>query len=93
MNAPAQIHSKMHHNAYVCEDLEAVRQFYEDIIGYKLVATWAERTDLFGKVRTYAHCFFDIGDGSCLAFFQLRTRTTRQSSAPSCNLRGSDTWP
>jgi len=71
MNAVAQIQTKLHHNAYVCKDLEEIRQFYEDVIGYKLVATRAERTDLFGKVRTYAHCFFDVGDGSCLAFFQF----------------------
>ena len=71
MNAVAQIQTKLHHNAYVCKDLEEIRQFYEDVIGYKLVATWAERTDLFGKVRTYAHYFFDVGDGSCLAFFQF----------------------
>ena len=71
MNAVAQIQTKLHHNAYVCKDLEEIRQFYEDVIGYKLVATWAERTDLFGKVRPYAHCFFDVGDGSCLAFFQF----------------------
>lgn len=71
MNALAQIKSRMHHNAYVCKDLEEMRAFYEDIIGYRLVATWAEEADLFGKVRTYAHCFFDIGDGSALAFFQF----------------------
>ena len=71
MNALAQINSRLHHNAYVCKDLEEMRRFYEEIIGYRLIATWAERTDLFGKVRTYAHCFFDIGDGSSLAFFQF----------------------
>ena len=71
MNAPLSIDSKLHHNAYVTTDMEAVRQFYEEVIGFPLVATWAEQTDLFGKVRTYMHCFFDIGDGSCLAFFQF----------------------
>ena len=71
MNAPVKIDSKLHHNAYVTEDMEAVRKFYEEIIGYPLVATWCEKTDLFGKERTYMHCFFDIGDGSCLAFFQF----------------------
>ena len=58
MNALAQIKSRLHHNAYVCKDLEEIRAFYEDIIGYRLIATWAEEADLFGKVRTYAHCFF-----------------------------------
>ena len=71
MNAPLSINSKLHHNAYVTTDMEAVRNFYEEIIGFPLVSTWAEQTDLFGKVRTYMHCFFDIGDGSCLAFFQF----------------------
>ena len=71
MNAPISINSRLHHNAYVTTDMEAVRQFYEEIIGYPLVATWAEKTDLFGKERTYMHCFFDIGDGSALAFFQF----------------------
>lgn len=71
MNAPLITKSKLHHNAYVCTDMEAVRQFYEEVIGFPLVATWAEQTDLFGKVRTYMHCFFDIGDGSALAFFQF----------------------
>ncbi len=71
MNAPLSIDSRLHHNAYVTTDMEAVRQFYEEVIGFPLVATWAERTDLFGKVREYMHCFFDIGDGSCLAFFQF----------------------
>lgn len=58
MNAITQVNGTLHHNAYVCKDLETVRQFYEEVIGFKLVATWAERADLFGKVRTYAHCFF-----------------------------------
>lgn len=71
MNAPEQIRSTLHHNAHVTTDMAAVREFYEDIVGYKLVATWAEKTDLFGRERTYMHCFFDIGDGSCLAFFQF----------------------
>ena len=42
MNAPLVTKSKLHHNAYVCTDMEAVRQFYEEVIGFPLVATWAE---------------------------------------------------
>ncbi len=66
-----RIHTRLHHNAHVTTDMEAVRAFYEEIIGFPLVATWCEQTDLFGKERTYMHCFFDIGDGECLAFFQF----------------------
>lgn len=82
MNAALQINSKLHHNAYVCTDMEAVRQFYEEIIGFPLVATWAEQTDLFGKVRTYMHCFFEIGDGSCLAFFQFADEDDQKEFGP-----------
>ena len=55
--------SRLHHNAYVVKDLEKTRQFYEDLIGLPLQATWCEKTELFGKERVYAHCFFGLADG------------------------------
>jgi catechol 2,3-dioxygenase-like lactoylglutathione lyase family enzyme len=55
----------------VTKDLEATRHFYEDILGLPLIATWCEKDFLFGKDRTYCHCFFGIGDGGALAFFQF----------------------
>lgn len=82
MNADIRANSKLHHNAYVTEDMEAVRSFYEEIIGFPLVATWCEQTDLFGKERTYMHCFFDIGDGSCLAFFQFANADDQKEFGP-----------
>jgi glyoxylase I family protein len=63
--------SRLHHTAYVTKDQERTRQFYEDVIGMPLVATWCESDELFGKVRTYVHTFFGIGDGGALAFFQF----------------------
>lgn len=63
--------SRLHHTAYVVKNLEATRHFYEDILGLPLVATWCEQEDLFGKERTYCHCFFGLADGSALAFFQF----------------------
>lgn len=62
---------RLHHTAYVSSDLEATRAFYEDVIGLPLVATWAEKDVLFGSERTYCHCFFELADGSALAFFQF----------------------
>ena len=82
MNAPLKINSTLHHNAYVTEDMAAVRKFYEEVIGFPLVATWCEQTDLFGKERTYMHCFFDIGDGSCLAFFQFADPEDQKEFGP-----------
>ena len=63
--------SRLHHTAYVSKNLEATRQFYEDIIGLPLVAAWCEADELFGAKRTYCHVFFELGDGSALAFFQF----------------------
>lgn len=67
----ASLPTRLHHTAYVAKDLEATRHFYEDILGFPLVATWCEQEDLFGKERTYCHCFFGMSDGSALAFFSF----------------------
>lgn len=63
--------NRLHHTAYVTHDLEKTRAFYEDIIGLPLAATWCESDELFGELRTYCHCFFELADGSALAFFQF----------------------
>ncbi len=62
---------RLHHTAYVTKDLEATRAFYEDVLGFPLMATYCEKDELFGKERTYCHCFFEMADGSALAFFQF----------------------
>ena len=67
----AKLPSRLHHTAYVSKDLEATRHFYEDILGFPLVATWCEQEALFGKERTYCHCFFGLADGSALAFVAI----------------------
>jgi len=71
MATQAKLPSRLHHTAYVTKDLEATRRFYEDVIGLPLIATWCESDELFGAVRTYCHCFFGLGDGGALAFFQF----------------------
>ena len=63
--------SRLHHTAYVSKDLEATRAFYEDVIGLPLIATYTEKDELFGRERVYCHCFFELSDGSALAFFQF----------------------
>jgi catechol 2,3-dioxygenase-like lactoylglutathione lyase family enzyme len=67
--APGPI--RLHHHAFVTDDQEATRRFYEDVIGMPLVATWTESDVLFGSERTYCHTFFALADGSALAFFQF----------------------
>jgi catechol 2,3-dioxygenase-like lactoylglutathione lyase family enzyme len=69
--ANAKLPSRLHHTAYVTKDQEKTRKFYEEVIGLPLIAAWSESDELFGKVRTYVHTFFAIGDGGALAFFQF----------------------
>ena len=71
MGNGTKLPTRLHHTAYVTRDMEATRKFYEEVIGLPLVATWSESDELFGKMRTYCHCFFGIGDGGALAFFQF----------------------
>lgn len=71
MTSSTKLPTRLHHNAYVSRDLEATRRFYEDLMGFPLVATWCEADELFGKERVYCHTFFGLGDGSALAFFQF----------------------
>jgi len=68
MSSPA---NRLHHTAFTTKDMEATRHFYEDVLGFPLTATWAEKDELFGKERIYCHCFFGLKDGSALAFFQF----------------------
>jgi glyoxylase I family protein len=82
MGEQANIPSRLHHNAYVTRDLEATRRFYEDLLGFPLIATWCESDELFGAVRTYCHCFFGIGDGSALAFFQFANAEDQEQFGP-----------
>jgi glyoxylase I family protein len=69
MTAP--LAQRLHHTAYVTKDQAATRAFYEDILGFPLVATWSEADVLFGAERVYCHTFFGLADGSALAFFQF----------------------
>jgi len=78
----ARLPTRLHHNAYVTHDMEATRRFYEEVIGLPLVATWSESDELFGAVRTYCHCFFGIGDGGALAFFQFEKPEDQQQFGP-----------
>lgn len=63
--------TRLHHTAYVTRDLEKTRKFYEEVIGLPLVATYCEKDELFGAERVYCHVFFELADGSALAFFQF----------------------
>ncbi len=72
---------RLHHHAFVVRDQEATRRFYEDVLGFPLVATWCEREHLRGREREYCHTFFALADGSALAFFQMAEEADREELA------------
>jgi catechol 2,3-dioxygenase-like lactoylglutathione lyase family enzyme len=62
----------LHHNAYRCRDAEETRGFYEEFLGLPLVNAFRIDTTMTGR-QTGAgvlHAFFQLDDGSCLAFFE-----------------------
>lgn len=63
----------LHHYAYKCKDIEETRAFYEDTLGLPLVHVVEERDikTTTGQVLSFAHIFFEMGDGSYIAFFDL----------------------
>ena len=79
---PTALAHRLHHTAYVTKDQEATRHFYEDILGFPLVATWSEADDLFGALRVYCHTFFELADGSALAFFQFAEEADQELFDP-----------
>ncbi|NPU90482.1 MAG: VOC family protein [Gammaproteobacteria bacterium] len=60
----------MHHTAYRCRDAEQTRWFYEDVLGFKLIAALAFDEEPGRAVqREFMHLFFETTDGNCIAFF------------------------
>ena len=65
---PSERPAGLHHVAYACKDIDATHHFYEDLMGFPLVHTELEGFKDSGYFR---HVFYDLGNGSCLAFFDV----------------------
>jgi glyoxylase I family protein len=62
----------LHHFAYRCRDAEETRQFYEDLLGLPLAhVIKLDNVPSTGEHCPYVHVFFQMGDGSYVAFFDL----------------------
>lgn len=59
----------LHHSAYRCRDAEETRKFYEDFLGLPLVQAFEIHETKSGRATNTLHIFFQMQDGSCLAFF------------------------
>ena len=64
----------LHHAAFRCRDSEETRRFYEDFLGLPLVEAFAIRETMTGRSTSVLHTFFEMGDGSCMAFFEAPDR-------------------
>jgi glyoxylase I family protein len=64
--------NSLHHFAYRCRDAEETRHFYEDILGLPLKhVIRLDDVPSTGEYCPYVHVFFQMQDGSYIAFFDL----------------------
>jgi catechol 2,3-dioxygenase-like lactoylglutathione lyase family enzyme len=74
-NGFARIHG-LNHYAFRCRNAEETRHFYEDVLKLPLAATvYHDAVPSTGAYQPYFHIFFELGDGSFLAFFDLLDET------------------
>jgi glyoxylase I family protein len=71
---PGKISLKcLNHVAWRCIDAEQTRQFYEDLLGLPLAhVIRSERVPSTGEYSPFCHLFFEMRDGSYIAFFDIR---------------------
>lgn len=64
--------SRLHHHAWRCRDSEETRAFYEDLLGMKLaIFLRLPHYEQPGDRPPFTHLFFEMNDGSYIAFFDL----------------------
>jgi catechol 2,3-dioxygenase-like lactoylglutathione lyase family enzyme len=64
----------LHHNAYRCRDTEETRRFYEDFLGLPLAGALRIKESKTGRKTDVLHTFYEMEDGSYLAFFDAPDR-------------------
>jgi catechol 2,3-dioxygenase-like lactoylglutathione lyase family enzyme len=62
--------ARLHHMAFRCRDSEETRAFYEDVIGLPLTAAMPIEETKTGRRTRVLHTFFQLKDGSFIAFFE-----------------------
>jgi catechol 2,3-dioxygenase-like lactoylglutathione lyase family enzyme len=64
----------LHHNAYRCRDTEETRRFYEGFLGLPLAGALRIKESKTGRKTDVLHTFYEMDDGSYLAFFDAPDR-------------------
>ena len=79
----------LHHHAFKCNNAEETRKFYEDVLNIPLVCAIIEPKDpITGKETPYAHLYFELSDGSWLAFFDF----PQKYKDLNCGFENTDVW-
>ena len=60
----------LHHAAYRCRDSEETRAFYEDFLELPLARALKIDLTKSGRSAAVLHTFYEMGDGSFIAFFE-----------------------
>jgi catechol 2,3-dioxygenase-like lactoylglutathione lyase family enzyme len=60
----------LHHHAVRCRDSEETRKFYEDFLGLPFVGALEINESKSGRKTNTLHTFYQMADGSHLAFFE-----------------------
>jgi catechol 2,3-dioxygenase-like lactoylglutathione lyase family enzyme len=64
----------LHHNAYRCRDSEETRRFYEGFLGLPLAGALRIKESMTGRKTDVLHTFYEMDNGSYLAFFDAPDR-------------------
>jgi glyoxylase I family protein len=72
LNNGGNLLRQLSHTATRTRDMAATRKFYEDFLGLPMVTTMVADFDaVTNAASNYIHCFFQLADGSSIAFFQF----------------------
>jgi glyoxylase I family protein len=74
----------LNHVAYVTWNTAETVRFYTDVLGMRLVGHASGDETSTGPSNRFLHTFFEMGDGSCIAFFEIDgvARETHTSPVP-----------
>ncbi|MBU9598256.1 VOC family protein [Burkholderia multivorans] len=62
---------KLHHAAFRCKDAAETVKFYTEVLGLKFAHAMGEdHVPSTGLYSPHIHIFFEMEDGSCIAFFE-----------------------
>ena len=62
----------LNHVAYLTRDTAKTVDFYTDVLGMRLVGhALDDQVGSTGEAQRFLHTFFEMDDGSCVAFFEL----------------------